>query len=334
MTEYTSIENVLPSPEDSRDYVYQPITTKATSPVVDLIPHIHEVEHQGSTNSCTANAGCTALEILYSRAGNWNDLSRMYLYWYTRKLGNLPSSDAGAYPRDICKALSLYGVPLENKWPFIKENISREPSSLVRDNAKDYKIEEYRKVIADIDDIRNAVLNGLPVLTTIKTRSGVYSLKGDWRTHTWDSRAKNNGNHEVVIVGFCDQTERFLVQNSWGKGWGDGGFFGIPYDKVGTAKDAFEFWVITNPGFFVVPFEDAEILDADYYDPSEYEDKYVAPRKDYRNFPVIETVKPEVILDVPEPKPIEKKESTRAVNAIDYLGIAFAIGIILYFFLK
>ena len=83
-----------------------------------------------------------------------------------------------------------------------------------------------------------------------------------------------------------------------------------------------------------MPFEDAEILDADYYDPSEYEDKYVAPRKDYRNFPVIETVKPEVILDVPEPKPIEKKESTRAVNAIDYLGIAFAIGIILYFFLK
>ena len=235
MTEYTSIENVLPSPEDSRDYVYQPTTTKATSPVVDLIPHIHEVEHQGSTNSCTANAGCTALEILYSRAGNWSDLSRMYLYWYTRKLGNLPSSDAGAYPRDICKALSLYGVPLEKKWPFIKENISREPSSLVRDNAKDYKIEEYRKVIADIDDIRNAVLNGLPVLTTIKTRSGVYSLKGDWRTHTWDSRAKNNGNHEVVIVGFCDQTERFLVQNSWGKGWGDGGFFGIPYDKVGTA---------------------------------------------------------------------------------------------------
>ena len=334
MTEYTSIENVLPSPEDGRDYIYQHTTTSAISPVVDLIPQIHEVENQAATNSCTANAGCTALEILYSRAGNWKDFSRMYLYWYTRKLGYLPEGDVGAYPRDICKALNLYGVPFETKWPFIHQNISLEPSMPVREFAQDFKIQEYRKVLPNIDDIRNAILNGLPVLTTMKTRSSFYGVKGDWRTHYWDSNSKDNGNHEVVIVGFCDKSERFLTQNSWGSKWADDGFFGFPYGKVGTGKDAFEFWVITDPGFDVVPFEDAEILDADYYNPSEYSDSEVAPRKDYRNLPVIDKVEPEVILDVPEPEPKEEKKSTRTVNAIDYLGIAFAIGIILYFFLK
>lgn len=326
----TNIETIFASPQDDRDYIYAPTKVSAVSPVVDLIPQVHEVEHQGGTNSCTANAGCTALEILYSRAGNWNDFSRMYLYYYTRKLGGLPSSDNGAYPKDICRALAAHGVPHEKDWPFTTVNIGRPPTSEIQKQAKEFEIEEYRKVDANIDDIRNAVLNGLPVLTTMKTRQGVYSLRGDWRTHTWDSRAKNNGSHEVVIVGFCDKSKKFLTQNSWGKGWGDGGFFGIPYDKVGSGKDVNEFWVITDPGFEVVPFEDAEILGADYYDPSDYVDTYVPPRKDYSIYNTVKPkpVEPKEIKPIPQPivKPVVKKN-----NYSLYVIAGAVIAVILFF---
>ena len=36
-------------------------------------------------------------------------------------------------------------------------------------------------------------------------------------------------NHEVVIVGYNDKVKAFIVLNSWGSAWGNGGYFNIPY---------------------------------------------------------------------------------------------------------
>ena len=302
--QFETLENLTASPDDSRDYIYYPTETKATSLVVDLIPQVHEVEHQGSTNSCTANAGCTALEIMYGRVGEFEDFSRMFLYWNVRKLGGMLGKDDGAYPRHIGQALKDYGVPKESDWQFTTENISKSPTSIVYKKAEEHRAIEYRKVLPNIDDIRNAVLNGIPVLTTIRIRPELYNLRGDWRTHDWNS-TDNKGNHEVVIVGFCDKSERFLVQNSWGSRWGDGGFYGLPYSKVGNSysKDAFEFWVLNDVGVPLVPFEDAEILEADYYDPSEYANESTPnPKRDYTNY--YQEVKP----TPPKPEPIPEPE--------------------------
>ena len=37
------------------------------------------------------------------------------------------------------------------------------------------------------------------------------------------------GGHAVMAVGYNDSVQRFLVRNSWGSGWGVGGYFTIPY---------------------------------------------------------------------------------------------------------
>jgi hypothetical protein len=37
--------------------------------------------------------------------------------------------------------------------------------------------------------------------------------------------------HAVTIIGYDDEAERFLVENSWASTWADGGFFGLPYKK-------------------------------------------------------------------------------------------------------
>lgn len=330
MKEFETLENLTASPEDSRDYIYYPTETKATSPVVDLIPQVHEVEHQGSTNSCTANAGCTALEIMYGRAGEFEDFSRMFLYWNVRKLGNMLGKDGGAFPRHIGQALKDYGVPKESYWQFTTENISKTPTRSAYMKAEEHKVIEYRRVSSNIDDIRNAVLNGIPVLTTIWIRPSFYSLKGDWRTHDW-SDTKSRGSHEVVIVGFCDKSERFLVQNSWGSRWGDGGFYGLPYAKVG--KDAYEFWVLNDVGVPLVPFEDAEILEADYYDPKEYSNELTPnPKRDYTDYyQQIQPTppKPEPIPE-PEPKVVEPKKVKKDSSKMNLLLLVGVVAIVIF----
>jgi C1A family cysteine protease len=38
------------------------------------------------------------------------------------------------------------------------------------------------------------------------------------------------GGHAVVAVGYDDSKQAFLVRNSWGKEWGQGGYFWMPYE--------------------------------------------------------------------------------------------------------
>src|ERR1700678_1881450 len=44
------------------------------------------------------------------------------------------------------------------------------------------------------------------------------------------------GGHAVMAVGYNDASQRFLVRNSWGSGWGMGGYFTIPYKYLPDAN--------------------------------------------------------------------------------------------------
>ncbi|MBI5241706.1 MAG: C1 family peptidase, partial [Elusimicrobia bacterium] len=53
-------------------------------------------------------------------------------------------------------------------------------------------------------------------------KSGVYSYVS----------GKKLGGHAVLLVGYDDQEQCFIVKNSWGPDWGEGGFFRIAYSEV------------------------------------------------------------------------------------------------------
>jgi C1A family cysteine protease len=52
------------------------------------------------------------------------------------------------------------------------------------------------------------------------------------------------GGHAVVAVGYDDSTQRFLVRNSWGSGWGQEGYFTIPYAYLTDAGLSADFWTL------------------------------------------------------------------------------------------
>lgn len=49
------------------------------------------------------------------------------------------------------------------------------------------------------------------------------------------------GAHAMAIVGYDDALDGFIVENSWGTGWGDKGYGVLPYTVL---RDAFEIWAI------------------------------------------------------------------------------------------
>lgn len=52
------------------------------------------------------------------------------------------------------------------------------------------------------------------------------------------------GGHAVVLVGYDDDSQRFIVRNSWGEGWGQAGYVELPYAYVTHPQLASDFWVI------------------------------------------------------------------------------------------
>ena len=86
--------------------------------------------------------------------------------------------------------------------------------------------------LGNIDTIKNTIMAGGVIGTCMFWGGGFYN--GD--THYQPSTDGNLPNHAVAIVGWDDGKETqapeagaWLVKNSWGSGWGDGGYFWISY---------------------------------------------------------------------------------------------------------
>jgi C1A family cysteine protease len=52
------------------------------------------------------------------------------------------------------------------------------------------------------------------------------------------------GGHAVLAVGYDDTATRFLVRNSWGPGWGQGGYFTMPYLYLTERDLSNDFWAV------------------------------------------------------------------------------------------
>jgi len=262
------LSNIQPSPYDARDHLATIPTATILPKSIDLKPLVFEVENQGQLNTCTANAGCSALELMYNKNKTPVDLSRLFLYYYSRKLGNI-KGDSGSYPRDMCKALKEFGTCPETNWPYASSSLDTEPTTEIKALAEKFKIYSYEQIQGDkLTQIKNALNQDIPVLLTIQVHRGFGALTGNWKTHTWDweTSATNPlaGWHEVLIIGYDDDSQRLLVENSWGPAWADGGFFGIPYAMI--SSQAFgELWIL-NPNLSIpyvnpkpVPFYNTRI---------------------------------------------------------------------------
>ena len=67
-------------------------------------------------------------------------------------------------------------------------------------------------------------------------RTGVLEMPGP--------KEKQVGGHAVVAVGYDNPSQRFIVRNSWGRSWGQKGYFTMPYGYVTNFQLAQDFWAI------------------------------------------------------------------------------------------
>jgi C1A family cysteine protease len=52
--------------------------------------------------------------------------------------------------------------------------------------------------------------------------------------------------HAVLLVGYNKNNNTFIARNSWGKYWGDRGYFYMPFQVIQNTSMSSDFWVIKS----------------------------------------------------------------------------------------
>lgn len=235
---------------------------KALPVVVDLRKWCSPIEDQSTLGSCTANAGVGLLEYYQRRAfGKHLDGSRLFLYKSSRKLLGW-TGDQGAYLRSTMKAMTLFGVPPEDYYPYNIEHFDDEPPAFCYAFALSYKALKYYRLDPPgqntqetLDLLKQNLAGGLPAMFGFTVYSSIPPIgdgKGEIPFPSTGDRVE--GGHAVVAVGYDDKkkiakdTGAISIRNSWGTEWGDKGYGWLPYTYV-TSGMAVDFWSLVQSEF-------------------------------------------------------------------------------------
>ncbi|MBR7799869.1 C1 family peptidase [Undibacterium fentianense] len=220
----------------------------------NLRPHCPDVFDQGSRiGSCAANAVCNAYRFnLLKQARESGKAtprfcpSRLFLHYNARALAGKQLENKGAHLRDAIKSIAKHGLCPEAHWPYRAHRFAEQPPEYAYETAQRHQSIAYQRLPQDLKCLQACLADGYPFVLGITVfeafdsaqlaRRGVLSLPRQGE--------KKLGGHAVLIVGYSNRSERFLVMNSWGSRWGQQGYFSLPYAYVLDKKLAWDFWTL------------------------------------------------------------------------------------------
>jgi C1A family cysteine protease len=189
------------------------------------------VKDQAKCGGCWAFAMTGGLEsnaILSGKASADVSYSEQVLI----SCGGVGSCNGGTLNADF---LQSTGLPPTKYYPYTATDGSCSSAGAGWQSAA-YKIGDWGSVSASVSSIKAALAKYGPLPTAFMVYADFMHYKSGVYTYT---SGKKMGGHAVLIVGYNDAEQYFIVKNSWGTGWGEDGFFRIAYSEVTSKKTQF-----------------------------------------------------------------------------------------------
>jgi hypothetical protein len=224
-----------------------PPTLSSVNPAdkVDLRKYCTPVGDQGQTSRCAAFAWTHAAEMsgnildhpmgrlsptyammqFQKRQGDFRD------HEYAHKGGDGTGDEAQPGP-----TLAQEGTCTQELWPDDESQPRASEEQLAQD-AQQHRLPATVSYVG-IDDLKKVLTAGCPVVLAMNTGKAFSAIGRDGIVDAAESPSGKHGRHAMLIVGYV--SNYYIVKNSWGTDWGDGGYCYIPKKVLADANPEFE----------------------------------------------------------------------------------------------
>ncbi len=234
--------DTLPDSIDIRDLVYQP-SLVPVPPVLVNCPRVPEILDQGQEGACTGFALAAVANFLLHSRGQSRRASPRMLYEMARRYDEWPGEwYEGSSARGAMKGWLRHGVAQRSLWSDTMSGTKHMTPAVVRDAMKCPGGAYYRVNHRQVRDMHAALTEVGILYATLMVHDGWFEpgpraatieyqdggKKKSLKLPIITRKGRADGGHAIAIVGYAEQG--FIIQNSWGTTWGNGGFALLPYE--------------------------------------------------------------------------------------------------------
>jgi hypothetical protein len=202
--------------------------------VVDLSGKMPAPGNQGSQNSCAAWAVAYAYKSFQEKLEhNWdlNNSNHIFspAYVYNQINGGV---DRGSYISKAMELIVKQGVCPWKDMPYTAGNYWSQPTDYQKQRAAKYKALNYMYIEAgNVATMKAHLAAGDVLIAGVPVYPDFNNLSASNPIYDNASGTKE-GNHAICFVGYDDSKRAFKFINSWGTGYGLGGYGYMAYDLV------------------------------------------------------------------------------------------------------
>ena len=188
---------------------------------------VANVPAQGECGSCVSFASAGTLEMQLGIACNMASKPFAMSKQYMHSCGGA-SCRGGWMLSKAVEFLVESGTPDESCLPYSGQDVlcNQACGDADKRSVRLFSFEQPTTGFIDVNKIKAALLKGPLVSSMILYEDLEFYKSGVYRYST----GKKLGSHAVIIVGWSDADRAWIVRNSWGPAWGDGGFFKAAWD--------------------------------------------------------------------------------------------------------
>jgi hypothetical protein len=174
-----------------------------------------------------ANVFAAACEYLIIKRTNQRcPLSRLFINYNGRAMDarRIIGRDAGSTLSHTARGLRRYGICEEAFWRYSRRNVTVRPPNEAYRRASKFHV-ELQQIPHNLDAMRMCLASGVPFAMSI-----VFTKKQAEETHTnggflpFPDTSSSTPSHQLalhamLVVGYDDHRQHFLVRNSFGRHW-------------------------------------------------------------------------------------------------------------------
>lgn len=207
--------------------------------------YITSIKYQYSCGSCVAFAAISVIEAQYKLIGYTLDLSEKDLFFCKGRR----NCNNGWYLYDVSRILIDNKISEEKNCPYFEYMYT---CTSTCHNNRLFGIKNYY-YIDTFYSMKLWLYKQGPLLTRMNVYKDFFSYK---RGIYKKSSNQFVGGHAVAVIGYNDIEEYWICKNSWGRYWGENGFFRIKYGESGIMPFAYGYEIDSNI---------SNIIDTNYY---------------------------------------------------------------------